>query len=372
MVDEATLTAPGAPPHLLRDVRNSAYQYSRLFASELSRRTCEAFQEDRWRLPILAVHGDAHLLQFVVTRSSFGLEDFDRSGFGPSVVDIVRYSVSLHLACREVTWACDAEQGVHAFIDAYREALDHPTTTVPTPTVVERLRQQVPDGRAWLAWAESLMRPLSAEDRARVAAATPDFVKQQREVRPDRAESFYQVVKAGRLSMGVGSGLERKLLFRIAGPSSAPEDDLIVEARTTTKHDPCECVWWPAHGRSFQAMMFMSLLGRRMPTLIGFGDYGDAGDRQEYWVQAWDPGYRELRLRDIRSQGELVELARDAATQLAGHFWRGFPEPLRLHQRFAQLHALDLVEARVPALASQMATEVVSAWQQFRDGGPSH
>ena len=54
------------------------------------------------------------------------LSDFDRSGFGPSVVDLVRYSASIHLACREVQWRCDPGQAVGVFFSAYREALDHP------------------------------------------------------------------------------------------------------------------------------------------------------------------------------------------------------------------------------------------------------
>jgi hypothetical protein len=351
---------------LLPAVQGSAYQYFRLFASEFSQRACDAFRDVSRQLPIVAVHGDAHVLQFVVTQNSYGVEDFDRSGFGPSVVDIVRYSASLHLACREVSFSCDPELGVRTFVDAYRAALDHPVADLKKPAVVERLRQRVPDGSEWLAWAESLMLPLSPIDQKRVVSSTPEFVKQQLAVQPERPKSYYQVASAGRLSMGVGSGLERKLLFRIAGPSAAPGDDVIVEARTTTPHGPCDCVWWPARGRSFQAMLFMSLLGRRMPSLFGFGDYGGEGDRQEYWVQAWDPGYRELTLRDVESQEELFELARDAATQLAGHFWSAFPERLREHQRFAQLYALDLVEPRISPLARRLADDVVASWQQFR------
>jgi hypothetical protein len=337
-----------------------------LFASELAQRTCHAFEGERWRLPIVAVHGDAHLLQFVVTGKSYGLEDFDRSGFGPSVVDLVRYGVSLHLACREVGFACDATQLITGFLAAYRAALDEPPKEPRSPEVVSRLRSQVPEASAWLPWAESLMRPLTPVDKGRVGEATAAFVQQQRNVRPDRPESFYQVVSAGRLSMGIGSGLERKLLFRIQGPSGVAYDDLIVEARTTTRRTQCDCVWWPDQGGALQPLWFMSLLGRRMPVLFGFGDYGTEGERREYWVQAWDPGYRELTLSDLQSQRDLEELANDAAAQLGGHFWTVYPKPLRAHQRFAQLKAFDLVVPRVPTLARELADELVIGWQRFR------
>ena len=64
-------------------------------------RTCYEFRDVRWQLPSVAVHGDAHPEQFVVTDASFGLADFDRAGFGPAIVDLVRYAASVHLACRE-------------------------------------------------------------------------------------------------------------------------------------------------------------------------------------------------------------------------------------------------------------------------------
>jgi uncharacterized protein (DUF2252 family) len=37
----------------------------------------------------------------VVTDDDFGLADFDSAGYGPAIVDLVRYAASLHLACRE-------------------------------------------------------------------------------------------------------------------------------------------------------------------------------------------------------------------------------------------------------------------------------
>lgn len=50
----------------------------------------------RWRLPSGAVQGDAHLEQFVVTDDDFGLADFDNAGYGPAIVDLVRYARDQH------------------------------------------------------------------------------------------------------------------------------------------------------------------------------------------------------------------------------------------------------------------------------------
>ena len=96
------LRANGASEALLDKLSASAFRYFRAVAEPFKHRTCEAFRDLRWRLPSGAVHGDAHLEQFVVTDEDFGLADFDNAGYGPAIVDLVRYAASLHLACREM------------------------------------------------------------------------------------------------------------------------------------------------------------------------------------------------------------------------------------------------------------------------------
>jgi hypothetical protein len=65
-------------------------------------------------------------------------------------------------------------------------------------------------------------------------------------------------------------------------------------------------------------------------------------------------------------QTDLNELAIDAGRQLAGHFWTTFPEPLRGHQRFAQLRAFEMTEERARNLARQLADDTVAEWDRFR------
>jgi hypothetical protein len=72
-VDKATLRTGGASAALIDRVAARALRYFRLLARTSSARTCSEFRDLRWRLPAVAVHGDAHLEQFVVTRESYGL-----------------------------------------------------------------------------------------------------------------------------------------------------------------------------------------------------------------------------------------------------------------------------------------------------------
>ena len=363
-LDRATMRAQPGGPALADKVDGSAFLYFRLLARQFSARACYAFRDLRARLPFVAVHGDAHVAQFVVTEDWFGLTDFDRAGFGPAVVDLVRYAASIHLACREASWPCDAEQAVSAYIQAYGAALDHPVARVE-PALVRRVRAPQ-DRQRWFEWAEGLMQPLAIEEQRLLSTGWARFLALMEATSPDRPEAFYRIVRTGVVRIGVGSGLEAKMLIRIAGPTDLPDDDLILEGRITTPPDPRDCISRPATGGSLHALMFTALLSQRLPEVFGFFPREDARTEEELWIQSWDPGHRELSVADLRSQSDLNELATDAATQLAGHFWTNFPEQLRGHQRFAQLRALELTDQRARTLAAELAHETVSEWERFR------
>ena len=186
-VDKATLRAGGASAALIDRVSARALRYFRLLARTSSARTCSEFRDLRWRLPAVAVHGDAHLEQFVVTRQSYGLEDFDMSGFGPAVVDLVRYAASLHVACRDMRVGLRRRRGGRGLLRAYREAARspgraHAAGRGPAPP---RLG---PAGAGDVArWADHLMTPLPAAEEASLRAGWGRFIDLMLETRPESA-----------------------------------------------------------------------------------------------------------------------------------------------------------------------------------------
>jgi thiamine kinase-like enzyme len=112
LLEKAALRTNGMAPNKLAKINASAFRYSRMLSRQFEVRTCASFRDLRWSLPIVAVHGDAHIEQFVVTSDTYGVEDFDQAGYGPAVVDLVRYAASIHLATRELEWKCNAGQAV--------------------------------------------------------------------------------------------------------------------------------------------------------------------------------------------------------------------------------------------------------------------
>ena len=367
-VDRNSLRARGASPELLAKIDASAYRYFRLLGPSFSARTCYVFQDLRWRLPSVGVHGDAHLEQFVVTRSTYGIEDFDQAGFGPAVVDLVRYAASIHVACRKTGFKCDADRAVEAYFRAYRAALDRQLPD-RQPAIVERLRQLSPtDTTAWLNWVDAQLKPLAPDEESQYRRSWARFVTLLAEAQPKLPATRYDISKLGRVELGVGSALEKKVLVRTRGASDNPMDDLILESRLTTRPTGRECVWRPPHGGSMHVILLTTVIGRRLPEVFGFLPQEQDLTAPEWWVQSWDPGYREMSIADLTSQAELEELATDAAHQLAGHFWKSFPEQLRQYLRFAQLQAFDLVQERARTLARELADEVAREWEKFRAG----
>ena len=367
-VEKSTLRARGASPELIARIDGSPFRYFRLLGPSFAARTCFAFQDLRWRLPSVAVHGDAHLEQFIVTGTTYGMRDFDQAGFGPAIVDLVRYAASIHVACRRTSFRCDAERAVAAYFTAYRNALDHPIS--PTiPSIVERLRQTstaYPEG--WLAWVDGQIQPLPPEEEAHFRRGWAPFVTLLTQTQPGRPASAYDISKVGRIEIGVGSALDKKILVRTRGASGDPADDLILETRVTPRPTGRECVWRPPHGGSLHVITFTATIGRQLPEVFGFLPQELDPTAPEWWVQSWEPGYRELSIADLGSQTELEELAADAAHQLAGYFWNSFPEPLREYLRFAQLQAFDLVQERARILARDLADETAKEWERFRSG----
>jgi hypothetical protein len=364
-LSKAQLRAKGASDALLDKIGASAYRYFRAMAEPFKHRTCEAFRDLRWRLPSGAVHGDAHLEQFVVTDDDFGLADFDNAGYGPAIVDLVRYAASLHLACREIKGGCDPEPAVAAYFDAYRTALDHPVSRT-RPAIVARVRAGLGrEPEAWLQWADGLMQPLPHAEEERVRSEWFRFVALMRETTPARPESFYRIRRLGSVEIGLGSALERKMLIRIGGATDDPLDDVILEARYHSVPEFRGCVWRPIGG-SLNVFMLTSLLAHPLPEVFGVLPNPNGDELPEIWIQSWERGYRELSLSDVGGQADLNALAADAGTQLAGHFWTTSPEALRGYERFTQLRAFELTEQRARDLSRSLARDVIVEWGRYR------
>ncbi|MGH7588741.1 MAG: DUF2252 family protein, partial [Gemmatimonadota bacterium] len=324
-------------PDLLARVRSDPYAYFRLLASASSRRVCAEFDGLADQMPLVNLHGDAHIEQYALTPTAHGLDDFDEAGMGPGVVDLVRFASSIHFACRRAAFDCDPDAAVDEFLDAYTIALADPESPVPTPAWVESARGESPiDRAAFLTWAESLMEAPDPGVRTRIIERWALFVRLMSRLHPDAPEDYYGVERFGAIDIGVGSALDAKFLLRIRGATADPLDDVIVEIKPMNEVT-APCLLRPPTGGLLRILLPAARMGRIRPAVLGYLPWEQgAQDKSQLWVHSWDLGYQELDVKELASQADLEAVARDVGLQLGRGHCNGVAAPLEDLHRLAQ------------------------------------
>ncbi|MEM1022161.1 MAG: DUF2252 family protein [Myxococcota bacterium] len=360
-------------PRLVEELRDSLYAFFRFQHEAFTARSCSLFERDRFVLPLVNLHGDAHLVQYASTQLGFGLDDFDEAGFGPAVVDLVRFGASIHIACQEVDFPCDAASAVEVFLAAYRRAVLAPRTPLAVPTWVRRARRRPDSNReAHLAFAESLMAPVDPPTRRHLDEAWAEMTTMLRNTGFRASQDYLDIVRVGRIDLGVGSALTQKYLLRVRGPSSDPSDDRIIEVKAHSGEDRTSCVFHPPTGGVLYPQVMQRRLGRVSPEILAYlASSGTTSNEEEqqaqtYWVRSWDPDYKELGLDELADQAELEEVAADAGLQLGRGHCSHVTAPLEAQHRFAHDRSLTGLAPRLEAAMELLALEVRSAWEADR------
>lgn len=320
---------------------------------------CARYADMLDRMPLVHAHGDAHLEQYAVAAEGRGLADFDASAVGPPVVDLVRFATSLVLASRT---EADARAAIDALLRGYVRALEEPTTTIPEPVVVARLRARfAPSTVAWLDRVEKLIVPIPPRDLPMYEAGWADFVGQLRAQDPSIDPAFFRIKVGGHLESGIGSAHAEKVLVRIEGPTPAPEDDLVMEAKAVEA------------GALGTCMRGVDLDATRV--IKGQAQISNAPQRflaagrikgKPFYSHTWLVHYTELSIADIHSPAELAEIAEDVGIQLGrGHAKREDASRVP-EQRRALKVAAAAFGPGLAGVAVDLSREVTRAWQTYR------
>lgn len=344
------------------------YAYFRFRADSFTEAVCEAFADQRTEMPLVNLHGDAHLEQYAVTHDAQGLDDFDEAGFGPAPVDLVRFAASIHFACEVVE--CDADRLVRVFLDRYQTAVEAAEPEAETPAIAARVRHaRGADRAAFLAWGDDQMQPVDDSLAPQIEAAW-SATREILAASDDRPGSFYDLVRFGALQLGIGSALTPKFLLRVQGPTDGPDDDLLVEIKQHAPAERTSCVFHPPTGGVLYPQVMQQRLGRSHPEVLAFVPHVEVpgADEDDWlcWVHSWDAGYRELGLSDYANEGELQEVIEDVATQLGQGHPRFVTAPLEAQHRAALARSHRALRARVAGLAERLHDEVRDAWRDER------
>jgi len=229
-------------PKLLERILEGPHGYFRFINTIFAEAVCARFRGDLGGIPNVNLYGDAHLENYAITEQGRGLTDFDDATIGPMVLDLVRFGVSIHLACRANGWEDKAEPMVKSFLCRYGAALKDNGLTIPPPELVNRIRARfAPDRQRSLTAKQELMEPLG-EPLENFEAPFKQYTDQMKVQHSDLPSYFFDVKKAGRLKMGIGSALDEKYLLRVDGATKANEDDVILEIKEVKDLHGISCI----------------------------------------------------------------------------------------------------------------------------------
>ena len=362
-----------ASPELRRNLEADAYTYFRFVNRPWIARVCEAFA-DVPDMPIVRLHGDAHVGQFAITSDAWGLDDFDDSARGPAVIDIVRFLGSIDLVARHRGWTKERTALFTRFLDGYRRGLSDPDYRAPQPEVVHRLQAQPAVTReSFLQWGESQMQQMTDAELAAVIQGMKAFSDLIRRDHDDLPPEYFRVVRAGWLHMGVGSAEELKVLLRIEGPSADPADDELIEAKRLGSLDGLTCLEEPPSPQTARVIIGSHQMGRLkhrilspgpdlvIPELLVVGT--SLGD---WWIRSWDPSYREIRLDDFHSVQDLAEVIYDSGTQLGAGSLHEVTGPEADTVRRRQLASMKALEPRLRRQTVELVDDLLKGWRELR------
>jgi hypothetical protein len=362
-----------APPELIERLRADPYVYFRFVNRSWIGRVCEVFSRDLEELPIIRLHGDAHVEQFAVTHDAWGLDDFDDSARGPAIIDIARFLGSIDLVTRQRSWENDREKLFDRFVEGYKRGLTDPEYLPPPPDIGRRLRAQAPATRAqFLAWGETKMQPLADASMKAVLAGTEAFAHVIVRERPDLVPEYFRVVRAGSVQGGVGSGVTPKILVRVRGPSDDPADDELLELKKIGDLGGLGCLKTSMVQPTLRIIDGSKKLGRLKYNILAAGpelvvpDVMSRGERlQDWWIRSLDPSYRQVGLKDLQSVSDLFAIAYDSGVQLGAGRLQDRTVLLSVYDRKRLLGATGRLEKRYRQEAAKMVDDLLRGWREL-------
>jgi hypothetical protein len=362
-----------ATPELIERLRADPYDYFRFVNRSWIVRVCDDFSSDLEGLPVVRLHGDAHVEQFALTQDAWGLDDFDDSARGPAVVDIVRFLGSIDLVSRRRSWEKDRDTLFDRFVEGYKQGLTDPGYLPPPPDIVGRLRAQVPATRAaLLAWGESKMQPLEDTAMKAVVAGIEAVARVVLRERPDLTPEYFRVVRAGSVKSGVGSAVIPKIMVRVRGPSDDPTDDELLESKKIADLSGLSCLKTPAVQPTLRIIDGSKQLGRLKHNIMAAGpeliipEVMASGQRlQDWWIRSLDPSYRQVSLTDLQSVGDLAAISYDAGVQLGAGRLQDQTVLLSEYDRKRLSAAAAKLEKRYRQEASKLVDDLLRGWREL-------
>lgn len=360
-----------ADPEFFETLVEDPFRFYRFINVAFSDSVCVHFADFLAQMPTVNLHGDAHIEQYAVTNIGRGMADYDDSSTGPAVLDLMRFAVSLRLAAERAGMSEDeGRAAVGAFFDGYRTALDDHTVEAPEPMVCPILRGAFAEDRApFLESATGLMSPLAPGDESDLRAAFATYGERLGELIPEFDDpARFDIVALGGLDIGIGSRLDRKFLIRVAGETTDPLDDAIIEFKEVRDLSGIRCIQGASAGGAFRVLMGLTRIAQDTDPYLAAVPLAADGvfAERSFWARSWFDHYVEMDVREsFADVASLEQVAFDVGVQLGvGHVLH-IAAPLDAQLRQEQLTVVTNLEGELLAAIEHLLVLSSEAHQRF-------
>lgn len=352
-------------PDLLERILATPHGYFRFINIPFSSEVCQRFKNLLATAPLLNLHSDAHVEQYAITDLGRGLTDYDDSSIGPGIIDLIRFGVSLKLACHEKGWEEMADKLYDQFLLGYRNALNNPSVAAPEPAIVKKIQANFStDREKYFKWIDSKMEIIPDAEQDSVITAMQSYVQTMFAQAPDLNQDFFNIIRLGRLHMGIGSALDLKYLARIHGKTDDPMDDVVLEVKEVRNLSGIECIQSRPIADPFRIILGQARIAYQPFAYLGYFRFRD----RNFWVQSWVDNYKEVSIeKTFTSPAELTAVAYDIGVQLGKGHVRSIADPFDLQLRRAQLNFINQSEAAMKKQRDELAKLTMQAWEKFSE-----
>ena len=352
-------------PDLLQRILATPHGYFRFINIRFSNEVCRRFKNSMTNAPALNLHGDAHLEQYAITDLGRGLTDYDDSSTGPGIVDLMRFGVSLNLACSEKGWEDLDGKLFDKLLLGYRNALENPNVAAPEPTIVKKIQSDFTiDREKYFKWIASIMEPMPTNEPDSVIAAMQPYIQTMFVEAPELNMDFFNIVQMGYLHMGIGSALDLKYLVRIHGNTDDPLDDVVLEVKEVRNLNGIECIQSGQMADPFRIIRGQARIAYQPFHYLGYFRFRGLN----FWVHSWVDNYKEVAIgKTFQSHNELGEVAYDIGVQLGRGHVKYIADPFDLQLRREQLQLINQYEDEIKKEREELTKLTMVAWKKFSE-----
>ena len=194
------------------------------------------------------------------------------------------------------------------------------------------------------------------------------FVREMCVLDPSLNDGFFTVKAGGKLDLGIGSANAEKFLARLEGPTSAPDNDVVLEAKALRTAGFASCM----REISLDATRVESAAQMQMscPRPAALSRRNDNPGQALLHARVAGPVHGALGRRHPQRGGALRGIAEDVGLQLGrGH--AKTKDPANVARLRSELRdAAKRIEPDVVNESYELAVEVSSTWRRFRAALP--